>query len=384
MPGIFSSLNLEPNSIERAKQQALRSKRRLLDLSNSDFAALGLAFPKSVLEQAATHYLATRKYQPDPQGLFALREKIAADYRRSGGLEEITAESIVITSSSSESYRLLFTLLCDAGDKILTPAVGYPLTEIIALDAKVEPKSFTLDLTLNYCPERIAQAYDAKARAVILVSPHNPTGAVVKSDLLELVPAEVALIADQVFFPYQWHTNPRQHAGSLIKNRPVFHLGGLSKQFGLPDLKLGWIAMNQVAKDLYLQRLAFLNDTYLSASYLVQNIAIELFSPEGSKWTELLHKRCQENITRAQQLLSSVPELDCPLPDGGCFLFPKVLLENFDSEKFALSLLGRGILVHPGYFYGDRYQSHLFLSILANLADLESGIKTISDTILTS
>ena len=167
---------------------------------------------------------------PTPFGLPSARAAVAADFARRGF--PIDASRIVLTASTSEAYAFLFKTLCDPGDEVLVPRPGYPLFDYLAGLESVRPVAYPLEhdgewhLDLAALRERAT----ARTRAVVVVSPHNPTGAFLKRSELEGLEAfcadrGLALVSDEVFADYAFRDDPRRagsvaHDGEALALRP--------------------------------------------------------------------------------------------------------------------------------------------------------------------
>jgi aspartate/methionine/tyrosine aminotransferase len=294
----------------------------------------------------------------------------------------IAADHIFITASTSEAYGLLFALLADAGDNLLAPDVTYPLFDFLAEIHHVELRPYHMDEACGWQidEQSLLEQADERTRAVLLISPHNPTGAVLHTPLAALDQLGMPLICDEVFaaFPYQQASIPV--ATTLHPHLPVFHLNGISKQFALPDMKLGWIAANEVAYAEYGERLQLINDTYLGASSLVQTMLPHLFE-HAPPFVAAMHTHIAANIRYALEHLTCCPSVSLRPPDGGYYLFPSISGWGDDSkgeDALVLFLLEQaGVLVHPGYYYGDVAGTHIMLSALTERQQFVAGIERI-------
>jgi aspartate/methionine/tyrosine aminotransferase len=208
---------------------------------------------------------------------------------------------------------------------------------------------------------------------VLIVSPHNPTGAVLQAPLPALERLGVPLICDEVFAAFPYGVPAVPPIGTLHPRLPVFHLNGISKLFALPDLKLGWVALNAPAQQAYGERLELLNDTFLGANSLTQHMLPTLFA-QGMPFVEAMAARVRHNIDLALRRLAACPTLTAAPPDGGYYLFPAVHGWH-DEEELVLFLLQRGVLVHPGFFYGDVPGAHLMLSALTEPPTFAQGLE---------
>lgn len=373
MAGFFAGGDLSPNRIEIARQAA--AQRGYIDLTSSNPTHNGLVFPNTILRAGAENYLRNRRYEPDARGLLAAREAIAAYYARRAPPFHVTTADMFITASTSEAYGLLFALLANPGDNLLAPVVSYPLFEYLAEIYRIELRPYALDEAHDWRidPASLRVQTDAQTRAVLVVSPHNPTGMVVRETLPTLARLGLPLICDEVFAEFTYRTPHVPPLGALFPELPVFHLNGISKMFALPDLKLGWIALNDVASAAYGPRLELLNDTFLGANSLTQSMLPELFA-QGWPFVEQMAAQVRANLDLALALLDENPRIHTHAPDGGYYLFPEIDGWH-DEEALVLHLLERGVLVHPGYFYGYERGTHIMLSCLTERAQLEAGVR---------
>jgi len=374
MSGFFADGDLSPNRIELARQRALAGAG-YIDLTSSNPTTQGLIFPPDVLRAAADRYWYARRYEPDAHGATPAREAILRYYAGRTPPLPLSPNDIFITASTSEAYSLLFALLTEPGDNVLAPVVSYPLFEYLAAIHHVELRPYAMDERRGWRidPASLYAQADEQTRAVLLISPHNPTGMVVQAVLPALVSLGLPLICDEVFaeFPYGVPSTPP--LGALHRELPVFHLNGISKLFALPDLKLGWIALSGSASELYGARLELLNDTFLGANSLTQSMVPTLFT-EGAVFVAEMRARVRSNLDLALDQLARSGHLRAQPPDGGYYLFPEVWGWD-DEEELVVQLLDQGVLVHPGFFYGYERGVHLMISCLTEPARLREGLE---------
>jgi aspartate/methionine/tyrosine aminotransferase len=374
MPGCFENLDLSVNQIELARQRAAAGGG-YIDLTSSNPTHQGLVFPAEVLRNAAETYWDARRYDPDPRGNLAARQAIAAFYAGRTPSLDLPDEAIFITASTSEAYSLLFTLLADPGDNILAPNVTYPLFEYLAEVHRLELRFYDLDEQRGWQidgPSLLTQA-DTRTRAVLIVSPHNPTGAIIHAELPELSRLGLPLICDEVFATFTYRVPATPPIAALHPDLPVFTLNGISKMFALPDLKLGWIALNPLAQIAYADRLDLLNDTFLGANSLTQAMLPALFA-QGADFVTHMAAQVRANFDLALARCAECPTMELRAPDGGYYLFPAIRGWD-DEEELALFLLEHGVLVHPGYFYGDVPGVYLMLSALTEPTRFAAGLE---------
>lgn len=373
MSGFFADGDLTPNLIELTRQR-IAAGPGYIDLTSSNPTHQGLFFPADLLQRGAADYLAARRYDPDPRGLPTARAAIARYYAERSPALNCAPDEIFITASTSEAYGLLFALLTEPGDNVLAPVVSYPLFEYLAEIYHIELRPYALDEARGWRidPASLHAQADERTRAVLVISPHNPTGMVVQSAIPALLHLGLPIICDEVFagFPYRAPAVPP--LGALHLELPVFHLNGVSKLFALPDLKLGWIALSGPAGARYGDRLELLNDTFLGANSLTQSLLPELFE-HGMPFVAAMRERVHANLDLALTRMAGHPRFRVQAPDGGYYLFPEVRGWS-DEEELVVHLLEHGVLAHPGYFYGYECGAHLMISCLTEPANFAQGL----------
>jgi hypothetical protein len=356
------------NRLARLLAEKRRGGGALLDLTESNPTRAALPYPEDLLLPLADP--GGRRYDPTPTGLREAREAVAADYARRGAA--IDPGRIVLTASSSEAYALLFKLLCDPGDAVLVPRPSYPLFDFLARLESVEVFRYPLryDGTWSLDLEALAAAVTPRTRAVVVVHPNNPTGSYVKraeAERLAGLCAErgLALIADEVFADYAIAPAP-DRAGSFAADGHAlaFALGGLSKSCGLPQLKLGWIAVAGPGgpREEALARLEIVADTYLSVGTPVQRALAALLA----RLPELqapIARRIHENRLRLAAAVADTPASLLGL-EGGWYAALQVPRTLTEEERVLRLLAERDVLVHPGYFFDFEAEAFLVLSLL--------------------
>jgi aspartate/methionine/tyrosine aminotransferase len=305
------------------------------------------------------------------------REAVASDFARRG--VEVAASSIVLTASTSEAYSLLFKLLCDPGNVVLVPRPSYPLLEHLAVLDSVALDHYPLEyqdgwrLDLDALRFRLRATDSAPVRAVVLVTPNNPTGSVATVAELAAVAAlardhEVALVSDEVFADYPLSIPA---CGSALSQREAltFTLGGLSKSIGLPQVKLGWIGVSgpeRLVSDA-MERLETICDTYLSVSTPVQAAARDLMQAGASVRYQIL-ERVRANLERLLAEATAFPSCSVLKVEAGWYAVLQVPRIG-SEEAIVLDLLDTtGVLVHPGYFYDFDREAFLVVSLLPETA----------------
>ncbi len=372
---------LEPNRLTKAIRRARIEKRPLVDLTTSNPTTVGLRYPEGLL--AALARPAANVYAPDPRGLEPARAAVAADYARRG--ISVASDRVVLTASTSEAYSILFKLLCaPAGDSVLVPAPSYPLFDHLAGLDGVEPRPYRLEYHGRWALDEasVDEAWTPRARAVLAVSPNNPTGsALAESELVWLsercAARDAALIVDEVFADYVFD----EAVPSAVNRRTpalTFRLGGLSKSAGLPQVKLGWIAVDGPAALVAaaLERLDLISDTYLSVSTPVQVAAPELIARGGEVRGQIL-SRVRGNYDALRTIAAGDPAVEVLRADGGWSAVVRVPSTR-PEEELAIDLLEQaGVLVHPGFFFDFPHEAFLVMSLLPEPEAFAEGVRRV-------
>lgn len=357
---------LGPNVVSQAVSRARAAGAIRFDLTETNPTNVGLPYPDRLVSALA--HPDVRSYRPAPFGSFEARAAAAASYATSN----VPPERIVLTASTSEAYSFLFKLLCNAGDEVLVPKPSYPLFDLLTELDQVRAVPYRLDPQGAWCLDRdsLERACSPLTRAILIVSPNNPTGSMVRNAdrewLVEFAVAhQLALISDEVFVDYP--LTPRPDTTSFLgEDRALtFTLGGLSKSAGLPQMKLAWTVVSGPEPLVIdaLSRLEVIADTYLSVSTPVQLAAPALID-HGRHVRALIQQRITRNLETLRVSVSRAPALTLHLPDGGWSVVlrvPAILSE----EQMVLQLLAaHSVLVHPGYFFDLESEAFLVLSLL--------------------
>jgi len=349
-------------------------------LTNSNPTRAGFDYPADLLAPLADP--SALAYDPQPLGALAARSAVAHDYRRHD--LDVSPERVVLTASTSDAYSQLFKLLADAGDEVLVPRPSYPLFEhLTALDLVVaRPYDLEYHGVWSIDFASIERALSPRTRAVLIVSPNNPTGSFVAAGELDrLVDVcrrhDAALIADEVFADYELHPGAARAAGRALARNEVlsFTLGGLSKSVGLPQLKLGWIAIAgpELAVRPALERLELIGDTYLGVSTPVQAAAAHVLTA-GADVRRQIADRVRANYRSLQTSVTAVPSCGVLRTDAGWSAVIQVPALEPEEDFVEHLLTGSGVLAHPGHFFDFPHESFLIVSLLTPHRDFVEGV----------
>jgi aspartate/methionine/tyrosine aminotransferase len=380
--------DLASNRLAVATSAHRASGRPFLDLTATNPTTVGLRYPEDLLAPLAGS--GSLAYRPEPLGLPAARRAVADDYARRG--ISVAEEHVVLTASTSDAYSILFKLLCEpADDSVLVPVPSYPLFEHLTSLDGIECRTYALEDHGRWeLDERsVDRQWRDRTRAVLAVSPNNPTGSVLSATELDALGTrcadrDAALIIDEVFADYLFdlpHPAPRTpHPAPGTPHPPclTFRLGGLSKSAGLPQVKLGWIAVDgpgALVRDA-LRRLELICDTYLSVSTPVQ-VAAPTLIETGAEIREQIRTRIAANLTCLRGAVAADPALELLNADGGWTAVLRVPARVSEEDLVVDLLQSRDTLTHPGFFFDFPHEAFLVLSLLPEPAVFAEGTSRI-------
>jgi aspartate/methionine/tyrosine aminotransferase len=382
--------DLAPNRLTRLLARLRTTGVDLADLTETNPTRVGLNYPGDLLASLASP--ASLVYDPHPFGLAAARETVAAECGRRWSAP-VDPARVVLTASTSEAYSLLFKLLCDPGDEVVVPRPSYPLFDhLTTLDAVVaRPYALEFHGEWSVDLDSVGRAITPRTRAILVVSPNNPTGAFLSPSEIGALGAlaadhGLALVGDEVFADYPIDDR-RADAGASVLGpsggAPVppaltFSLGGLSKSAGLPQLKLGWIVTGGppalVASAL--ARLEIIADAYLSVGTPVQQAAASLIEA-GTAIRRQILARVRLNHQRLRALAAEAPACTL-LPAAGGWSAVLRVPATRSEERLVLELLEHDhVLVLPGYFFDFPAEAYLVVSLLPDPATFDRGVKAL-------
>ena len=364
------SRRLPPHADLNALTEALARRTGrgpVVDLTESNPTRARIAYPPDLLRGLSAPE--ALRYEPHAFGLPSAREVIACDHRRRG--ITIDPAHVVLTASTSEAYTWLFKLLCNPGESVLVPRPSYPLFEHLTRLEGVCSAPFDLEYHGRWEIDPAAlDAAPASTRAVVIVSPNNPTGSYVSRRDIHQVSALCrdrgwALIVDEVFADYPLEVDAPLTDIAARSDVLAFTLGGLSKSAGLPQLKLGWIVAGgpPAARDVALAGLELIADSFLSVATPVQLAAADLLA-HGASVRSAIQERIGANLATLREGARSFTACEVLKTEGGWSAVIRVPTTR-SEEQLVLDLLEReGILVHPGYFFDFQREAFVVVSLL--------------------
>lgn len=359
-----------------------RQGRPIIRLNIGNPALFGFATPAH-LRQAMADNTANSDAYCHQQGLQAAREVIAARELERGA-RHAHADQVFIGNGVSELIDLALRALLNPGDEVLVPSPDYPLwTASVILNGGVVAH-YPCDAANHFVPdpEQIEARITARTRALVLINPNNPTGAVYPQSVLAQI-AEIAarhrlvLLADEIYDGVLYDRAVYTPAAALAGDTLCVTFSGLSKVHRACGWRVGWMSLSGYLKRAgdYLHALDLLAALRLCSNVLAQWAIIPaltgpdtiaaLTAPGGR-----LHRTRQAVIDG----VAGSPYLDLVRPDGALYAFPGIdrqRLPDFDDHRFALDLLEQEqVLLVPGSSFNVAYRNHLRLTLLPEAEEM--------------
>jgi alanine-synthesizing transaminase len=378
--------DLRPNALSTLLSHKRRTGARILDLTESNPTRAGLPYPaREILAALAPPEVL--RYEPAARGPPVARAAVAGYYRSRGCA--VDPERVLLTASTSEGYAHVFKLLCDPGERVLVPAPSYPLFEFLGRleGVHVDPYPLAYHDGWEIDLAGLAEAVRPSTRAVLVVSPNNPTGSYLKERELAALRAlcarhGMALVADEVFADY-----PLSPADGRVETLAAegdvltFTLSGLSKVVGLPQVKLGWMVASGPGAEAALERLEVIADTYLSVSTMAQ-LAVGPLLEAGAPVREAIRARTAANLEALRRALG--PGSPCTLlrVEGGWYATLRLPGTRPEEAQVLMLLSEHDVLVHPGHFFDFPAEAYAVLSLLAEPEVFEEGVARLVGAVL--
>jgi len=305
-------------------------------------------------------------------GIEPARRAVAAEYTSRG--MPVTPDRVVLTSGTSEGIELALSALADTGDEVLVPTPTYPLYTAVLAKIGARAVYYRADPGANWEPDldEMRRLITPNTRAVVVIDPNNPTGAVyresVRRGLLALAAeAGIPILADEVYSDLAFD-GPTQLLASLDPDAAVISFSSLSKAYLAPGWRTGWLVVGGSDRlDDVLGAIKRMADGRLCSPGPMQ------YAVEPALAGDRSHQRAFVDALRVRGELfaariSSIPGMHCVAPRAAFYAMPQVLLPAGKTDQdYVLGLLrATGILCVYGAGFGtqpaDGYFRVVYLS----------------------
>lgn len=362
--------------VEAKKVEATGKKIRYLNIG--DPIPFGFRTPSALVEAVDKAMRDGHNgYAPSP-GIEAAREAAAADFTARG--LQMKADRVIITSGASEGIEMALTALVNPGDEVLVPMPTYPLYTAVLAKIGAATVYYRTDPARQWQPdvEEIRRRIGPRTRAMVVIDPNNPTGAIysdaTRRALLEMSAERgIVLLADEVYGDLAY-AGPVPPMAALVPDAPVISFMSLSKAYLAPGWRAGWLAVGMSPRlDPLLAGLRKLADGRLCSPILTQHAIVAALTMDRSHQVGLreeLRKRAEVTTRR----LNAIPGMTCVAPQAAFYAMPQVTLPaGKTDEAFVLGLLRKtGVLCVHGSGFGMPVEAGSFRVVfLASPADLE-------------
>jgi alanine-synthesizing transaminase len=296
-------------------------------------------------------------YTPSP-GIVEAREAVATDFTRRG--VETSPDRVLITSGTSEGIELALTAIVDEGEEVLVPSPTYPLYTAVLAKIGATPVYYRTDHTNHWLPDldHLRRAITANTRALVVIDPNNPTGAIYPDDmrraLIGLAEQHgLVILADEVYGDLAYDGSVAPMA-ILNPEAAIISYSSLSKAYLAPGWRAGWMAVGRSPRlDPVLAAIKKLADGRLCSPGPMQYAVTAALTGDRSHqaaFRRALQQRAELTTTR----LNAIPGMSCVAPKGAFYAMPKMTLPPGKTDRdYVLGLLrATGILVVYGSGFG--------------------------------
>ncbi|MBM9465921.1 pyridoxal phosphate-dependent aminotransferase [Nakamurella leprariae] len=365
---------------------------RILKLNVGNPAPFGFEAPESIVADMV-HSLPEAQGYSDSRGIYSARTAVA-QYYQSRGLTGTTVDDVFIGNGVSELITMVLQALVDDGDQVLVPAPDYPLwTGAVSLSGG-RPVHYRCDETDEWMPdlEDIEAKITDRTRALVLINPNNPTGAVYSRETVRALVDiarrhDLVVLSDEIYEKILFDGATHHHAAADAGNDVLcLTFSGLSKAYRVCGYRAGWVMISgpQHRATSFLEGLTLLANMRMCANVPGQHaIQTALGGYQSINEYIVPGGRFHEQSKTAWKLLNQIDGVSCVEPHGALYCFPKLDVEQFgitDDEAFVLDLLrAKKLLVTHGTGFNWFEPDHFRLVTLPDVDTLTEAIGRIAD-----
>jgi alanine-synthesizing transaminase len=370
----------------RRARQLEADGHEILKLNLGNPAPFGLNAPESVLRDVV-HSIRDAQGYSDARGIYPARLAVAESFERSG-VAGVGPDDVFLGNGVSELIVMALQGLLDTGDEVLIPSPDYPLwTGAVGLCGG-RAVHYRCDEQEGWAPDlgHVAEQITSRTRALVIINPNNPTGAVYSRQtllgLLELARRHGLLVlTDEIYDQILYGDAVHECAAALAPDLLVLTLGGLSKTHRLAGFRSGWLVVSGPRGEAaeYLEGLELLANMRLCPNVPAQYAIVPALAGHSSI-APLLQPggRLREQRDHAWAAMNAIPGVDCVKPAGALYLFPRLDPDTHkiaDDERMVIDLLEQQyLLLSHGTGFNLPTADHLRLVFLASTEVLDDAI----------
>ncbi|UAL41630.1 pyridoxal phosphate-dependent aminotransferase [Shewanella inventionis] len=364
---------------------------RILKLNIGNPAPFGFEAPEEIVRDVILNLPSAQGYC-ESKGLFSARKAIVQHYQAQG-IFGVDIEDIYIGNGVSELIVMAMQGLLNTDDEVLIPSPDYPLWTAAANLAGGKAVHYRCDEEADWFPDLddIKSKISSRTRAIVLINPNNPTGAVYSEELLLQVielcrQHDLILFADEIYDKILYDEAKHIPAARLSDDILTITFNGLSKAYRAAGFRVGWMMLsgNLKAAKSYIEGLEMLASMRLCANVPNQH-AIQTALGGYQSINELILPNGRLTVQRdaVYELLNQIPGVSCKKPKGALYAFPKLDMKKFnlrDDERLVLDLLKtKKILLVQGTAFNWPEPDHLRVVFLPHKEDLAKALHEFGD-----
>lgn len=359
---------------------------RILKLNIGNPAPFGFEAPDEILKHVI-HNLPNAQGYSDSQGIYPARVAVAQYYQQQG-IKTADADDVYIGNGVSELIMMSLQALLNNGDEVLVPSPDYPLWTAAINLAGGKAVHYRCDEQQEWYPDLddIRKKITSRTRALVLINPNNPTGAVYDKTLLEGMlqiarEHQLVVLSDEIYDKILYEGAKHICTASLADDLLILTFGGLSKNYRIAGFRVGWILLSG-AKHLatpYIEGLNMLASMRLCSNVPCQH-AVQTALGGYQSINELIIPggRLYEQMDLAHKLINQIEGVSCARPKGAMYLFPRIDLNKIrirNDEQLVLDFLRQHkvLLVH-GTAFNWPEPDHFRVVFLPHKEVLESAL----------
>jgi alanine-synthesizing transaminase len=359
---------------------------RILKLNIGNPAPFGFNAPDEILRDMIVNLGNAQGYS-ESKGIFAAR-KAVMQYYQAQKVPGVDTEHIYIGNGVSELIVLAMQALLNSGHEVLIPSPDYPLWTAAANLAGGKAVHYLCDEESGWYPDikDIRRKITSKTKAIVVISPNNPTGAVYPREICEEIVKisrehNLVIFSDEIYDKILYDKAQHTFMSTLADDVLCVTFGGLSKAYRAAGFRAGWMMFSgnkAIAKD-YLEGIEMLSNMRLCSNVPAQ-FAIQTALGGYQTINDLVAPggRLFEQRNCAWKMLSQIPGISCVKPYGALYLFPKIDTKKFhisSDVQFILDLLrSQHVLLVHGTGFNWQKPDHFRIVFLPPVSELEMAI----------
>ncbi|MFG1881920.1 pyridoxal phosphate-dependent aminotransferase [Micromonospora sp. NPDC049102] len=365
------------------------SGHRILKLNLGNPAPWGLATPDPIVADVVQNIVNAEGYS-DARGIYSARVAVAQHYQTLG-VTGVQPDDVLLGNGVSELIVMVLQALLNTGDEVLVPSPDYPLWTGAVNLCSGRAMHYRCDESAGWAPdlEHMASQITERTRALVVINPNNPTGAVYSEEVLlgmiELARKHGLLIfADEIYDKIVYDGATHHTLAALAPDLPVVSMGGLSKVYRAAGFRSGWLTTSGFGSSDsdYLDGLQLLANMRVCPNVPAQH-AIQTALGGYQSIDELIRPggRLLEQRDHAWRALVDIPGVDCFKPAGALYLFARLdpqIHKIHDDERLVIDLLEQQhLLISHGTGFNLDTPDHLRLVFLAPTEVLDDAVSRI-------